>query len=258
MGETKSLFGADDAELDQLLSQAKHDLANKAADSKPHTQSPTDRVALTVPLRLDASGSSPLLKLNPQTGTARLDTAAVYNTGDHGSSIGGVDAKPLDPTVRRKTPGELAKEKEQTTGKRWFGMKAPTMTPELKNNLRVLQLRNVLDPKRFYKKDVAQKKMPKYFEMGTVVEGPTEFYSSRLTKKERRRNLVDELLADKGARDYFKRKVGEIHMQNESGGKNWYRARMGGGKGKGNDKFSGKHGSKSKAGKSNSNKRQRK
>ncbi|KAJ2289642.1 rrna-processing protein fcf2, partial [Coemansia sp. RSA 2706] len=72
-----------------------------------------------------------------------------------------------------------------------------------------------------------------YFEMGTIIEGPTEFYSSRLTKKERRQNLVDELLADKNARDYFKRKVSDIHAHNESGGKKWHRARMAKSKGKG-------------------------
>ncbi|KAJ2406967.1 rrna-processing protein fcf2 [Coemansia sp. RSA 2531] len=87
----------------------------------------------------------------------------------------------------------------------------------------VLQLRNVLDPKRFYKKDASAKKIPKYFEVGTIIEGPTEFYSSRLTKKERKTTLVDELLADKQARDYFKRKVNEIHAHNNSGGKNWYK-----------------------------------
>ncbi|KAJ1787724.1 hypothetical protein LPJ62_003225 [Coemansia sp. RSA 2167] len=223
MGEVKSLFGADDAELSQLLSQAKQDLARNAAPTT--TQAPTDRVALTVPFRL-ATSDRPLLQLDPQTGTARIDPTARHTPLD-------TNAQPVDPTVRRKSPSELAREKDQTAGKRWFGMAAPVLTPELKNNLRVLQLRNVLDPKRFYKKDGALKKMPKYFEMGTVVEGPTEFYSGRMTRKERKSNLVDELLADKGARDYFKRKVGEIHAHNESGGKNWYRARMGGGKGKG-------------------------
>ncbi|KAI9501976.1 Fcf2 pre-rRNA processing-domain-containing protein, partial [Coemansia spiralis] len=123
---------------------------------------------------------------------------------------------------KRKSLSALAKEKEQTAGKRWFGMKAPVMTQELKNDLRVLQLRGVIDPKRFYKKDTTSKQLPKYFEVGTVIEGPTEFYSSRMTKKERRTNIVDELMADKQARDYFKRKVSEIHTRNSSGNKRWY------------------------------------
>lgn len=33
-----------------------------------------------------------------------------------------------------------------------------------------------MDPKRFYK-SADHSKFPKYFQFGTVVEGPTEFYS---------------------------------------------------------------------------------
>ena len=40
----------------------------------------------------------------------------------------------------------------------------------------MLRLRGAFDPKRFYKSaDVT--KFPKYFQMGTVVEGPADFYS---------------------------------------------------------------------------------
>ena len=40
----------------------------------------------------------------------------------------------------------------------------------------MLRLRGAFDPKRFYK-SVDNSKFPKYFQMGTVVEGPTDFYS---------------------------------------------------------------------------------
>ncbi|CAJ0846299.1 4108_t:CDS:2 [Entrophospora sp. SA101] len=76
-------------------------------------------------------------------------------------------------------------------------MPKPEITPEIKNDLQVLKLRNVLDPKRFYKKDNS-KKFPKYF------QGPTEFYSSRLPRKERKQTIVDELLADDQAKKYYK------------------------------------------------------
>ncbi|KAJ2851911.1 rrna-processing protein fcf2 [Coemansia brasiliensis] len=244
MGDTKAnLFDSADSELDQLLSQAKQDLLarqqeKEATKVQTNSQKPA---ALTVPIRLNTGSNahtSTLLKFDEQTGRAQLDIDNIYAqlSSTNASAIDAqIEAKTLcpDPTIKRKTPSQLAKEKESSSGKRWFGMKAPTMTTELKNNLRVLQLRNVLDPKRFYKKDaVAKRKLPKYFEMGTIIEGPTEFYSSRLTKKERRSNLVDELLADKQARSYFKRKVGEIHARNESGGKNWYKSRTRGKAGK--------------------------
>ena len=53
------------------------------------------------------------------------------------------------------------------------------MTDEVKRDLRLLKLRGVMDPKRFYK-SADQTKFPKYFQFGTVVEGPTEFYSGKI------------------------------------------------------------------------------
>ena len=47
---------------------------------------------------------------------------------------------------------------------------------QLKTDLRLLALRGAFDPKRFYRNPDATK-FPKYFQMGTVVEGPTDFYS---------------------------------------------------------------------------------
>lgn len=46
----------------------------------------------------------------------------------------------------------------------------------MKTDLRLLALRGAFDPKRFYRNPDATK-FPKYFQMGTVVEGPTDFYS---------------------------------------------------------------------------------
>lgn len=43
-------------------------------------------------------------------------------------------------------------------------MPAPEITPEVKRDLQLLKLRNVLDPKRFYKKD-SDRKLPKYFQV---------------------------------------------------------------------------------------------
>lgn len=47
---------------------------------------------------------------------------------------------------------------------------------QVKQDLRMLALRGVFDPKRFYRAPDATK-FPKYFQMGTVVAGPTDFYS---------------------------------------------------------------------------------
>ncbi len=50
------------------------------------------------------------------------------------------------------------------------------LCPQIKQDLRLLALRGAFDPKRFYRNPDATK-FPKYFQMGTVVEGPTDFYS---------------------------------------------------------------------------------
>jgi Fcf2 pre-rRNA processing len=47
---------------------------------------------------------------------------------------------------------------------------------QVKQDLRMLALRGALDPKRFYRNPDATK-FPKYFQMGTVVGGPTDFYT---------------------------------------------------------------------------------
>ncbi|XP_044288221.1 deoxynucleotidyltransferase terminal-interacting protein 2 isoform X2 [Varanus komodoensis] len=100
-------------------------------------------------------------------------------------------------------------EREKTTGDGWFGMKAPEMTDELKNDLKALKMRAAIDPKRFYKKN-DREGLPKYFQVGTVVDSPVDFYHARIPKKERKKNIVEELLADSEFRRYNKRKYQDI------------------------------------------------
>lgn len=106
-------------------------------------------------------------------------------------------------------------EKESTAGAKWFNMPRTELTPSLRRDWQLLQMRSVLDPKRHYKKETAP--IPKYFQTGTIVEGNTEFFSARLTRKERKQTIADELLADDKAKDYFKRKYAEIQTQKQSG-----------------------------------------
>ncbi|CAM8924277.1 unnamed protein product [Rhodiola kirilowii] len=130
--------------------------------------------------------------------------------------IDGLFVPPNDP---KKVNKLLRKQIKDTAGTSWFDMPAQTITPELKKDLQLLKLRNVLDPKRHYKKgDTKLKNLPKYFQVGTVVESASDFYSGRLTKKERKESIADELLSDKRLADYRKRKVREIEEVNRPGG----------------------------------------
>jgi hypothetical protein len=101
-------------------------------------------------------------------------------------------------------------------------MPAPTVTPEIKKELQLLQLRGVMDPKRHYKAS-DMKGIPKYFQIGTVVEGGADFYSGRLTKKERKGTFADELLADTSLNSYRKRKYKEIQEEKQAGGKKFWK-----------------------------------
>ncbi|CAG9765146.1 unnamed protein product [Ceutorhynchus assimilis] len=110
---------------------------------------------------------------------------------------------------KRKLQQERKQEREKTKGKNWYGLPATEMTEEVKQDLEILQMRSVLDPKHFYKKNDL-KVLPKYFQVGKVLDSPLEFYNNRLTNKERKKTLVDELLADAEFQQYNKRKYGEI------------------------------------------------
>lgn len=131
----------------------------------------------------------------------------------------GLLVPPIDPKKLKKLARKQVKD---TLGAKWFDMPAQTITPELKKDLQLLKLRNVVDPKRHYKTDDG-KGLPKYFQVGTVIEPAAEFYSGRLTKKERKPTIADELLSDSAFQQYRKRKHLEIERVNNPVGKRWSR-----------------------------------
>lgn len=85
-------------------------------------------------------------------------------------------------------------------------------------------MRNVLDPHRHYKKDGGKMKAPEYSQVGTIMEGPTEFFSGRIENKKRKRTFVEEVLAGEQETGRFKRKYGEVQAKKSSGKKSFYTA----------------------------------
>ncbi|KAM7484908.1 hypothetical protein LguiA_000917 [Lonicera macranthoides] len=116
------------------------------------------------------------------------ETSSVYKPS--AELVDGLFVPPNDP---KKVNKLLRKQIKDTAGKNWFDMPAATMTPELKKDLQLLKV-------------------------GTVIESASEFFAGRLTKKERKQTLADELLFDNSLGDYRKRKVREIEEQNRPGG----------------------------------------
>ncbi|MCL7038880.1 hypothetical protein MKW94_012925 [Papaver nudicaule] len=145
--------------------------------------------------------------------SATASTKSVYQISKPKPGIiDGLYVPPADPKLQNRL---VRKQLKDTTGKNWFDMPAQTITPEINNDLQIIKLRNVIDPKRHYKKgDSNSKELPKYFQMGTMVESPTDFYSGRLTNKERKQSIAEELLHDAALGKYRKRKVREIEEQN--------------------------------------------
>lgn len=151
------------------------------------------------------------------------------NNSDDGSFDPAVAAKKVNTpsymAIQRSTgrPGKIPtsfsssfrkaprKRYDNTAGSGWFGMDPTPMTDQLKTDLAIIRNRNYLDPKKFYKS--ADKFEGKVLQVGTVIEGSSEFYSSRLARKDRRQNLTEEIMADSGVSDYAKRKYRDIQVE---------------------------------------------
>lgn len=118
------------------------------------------------------------------------------------------------------------KEKKATAGSDWFNMPRTNLTPELKRDLQLLKMRNVLDPHRHYKKDNGKFKVPEFSQSGTLIEGASEYYSARLNNAARKKTLVEEVMAGERESGRFKSKYNDIQTVKASGKKGHYKAAM--------------------------------
>jgi hypothetical protein len=111
---------------------------------------------------------------------------------------------------------KLGKKKspDLSAGKGWFGMMSCEITDQVKSDLQVIRNRTYLNPKKFYKK--ADAFGSSHLQVGTVIEGSAEFYSSRLTNKERRTTLTQEIMADPEIASYAKRKFTTIQQDKQA------------------------------------------
>ena len=72
---------------------------------------------------------------------------------------------------------------------------------------------------------------PEYSQVGTIVEGPTEFFTGRIEKKKRKRTFVEEVLAGETETKRFRRRYGELQGRKGSGKKGYYKGLMEGRRG---------------------------
>ncbi|KAG9252744.1 Fcf2 pre-rRNA processing-domain-containing protein [Emericellopsis atlantica] len=109
---------------------------------------------------------------------------------------------------------------EDTAGKDWFHLPKADATSELKRDWQILRMRNVLDPKQ--QRKALRPEIPKYAQVGEIVAGPTDFYSARMTRKERKHNLLQEAL-DSRDESKMRHKYANIQHDKTSGKKGSYR-----------------------------------
>lgn len=108
-------------------------------------------------------------------------------------------------------------EASKTKGKNWFNMPATEVTDELRQDLEIIQMRSVLNPTHFYKKNDL-KTLPKFFQVGTVLPSPLDKYNDRGQRVSKKKSLVDELLEDAEFQRFNKRKYQEAMAEKKNTG----------------------------------------
>ncbi|KAI9692021.1 MAG: hypothetical protein M1820_009596 [Bogoriella megaspora] len=177
--------------------------------------------------------SKPSFKGLPKLSTGPVEKPYIHNDG----AVARVDQSRLLAEDQRKLANRArqvedpvivkqraTKKKKGTAGSDWFNLPKTDLTPELKRDLQMLKMRNVLDPHRHYKKENSKMLVPEYSQVGTIEEGPTEYFSARIPNKERRRNIVEEVLAREEEGGRFKSKFDDIQSAKRSGKKSFYKA----------------------------------
>ncbi|KAF5242995.1 hypothetical protein FANTH_8400 [Fusarium anthophilum] len=137
------------------------------------------------------------------------------NSSDSSSKKDGLTVRaPPQPQL-----GLKAKEKS-TAGPEWFDLPKTNMTPEFKREWQVLRMRGILDPK--HQKKNLRASAPEYSQVGEIIAGPTEFFSARLTRKERKKTLLEEVTRDLDSHKFTDKYAG-IQKQKTSGKKAFYK-----------------------------------
>ncbi|KAI1426693.1 Fcf2 pre-rRNA processing-domain-containing protein [Xylaria sp. FL1777] len=195
--------GLSDAQINELLNQAEVRLLKKQAEKSKSTAPQTSKNEI-----------------------ANSNTATEASAPKHATPIiSNQQSQELSVRVpeARKSKKEMSHKAD--AGPQWFNLPATDLTPELRRDLQLLKMRDILDPKRHYKKDTTRA-IPEFSQIGTVIPGPTDYFNSRMTKKERKRTLLEDVLETEDTTRRFKSKYGEIQAAKTSGKKGHYKKMM--------------------------------
>ncbi|KAK7409042.1 mitochondrial 37S ribosomal protein rsm10 [Neonectria punicea] len=183
-----------DDQVDELLRKAEQRLRNDAAS------------AVTVP---DAAVAG-----------VKLDISTAVQSQASGNSANSTTSK-TDLSVRAPPQPRtgLSTQAKTTAGSKWFDLPKTDLTPQFKRDWQLLRMRGILDPK--HQKKALRASAPEYSHVGEIIAGPTEFYSARMTRKERKGTLLEEVMSSHDGTK-FSNKYAGIQKQKTSGKKGFY------------------------------------
>lgn len=137
-------------------------------------------------------------KRNPPTSTTAVvwkpDVSLPQRCSDAVAGLAVVKPGNSYRTLQTASAARPAPSKKEMA-KEWFKLPTQEITDVVKADLRVLRLRSAFDTKRFYRKDDSTK-FPTQFHVGRVVEHAADFYGGRLTKKQRKTTMAEEIMHD--------------------------------------------------------------
>lgn len=134
----------------------------------------------------------------------------LYDGDDDDANGNQYHIKPLNQGYQDKKTRRA--ENLLTTGKEWFNMKVPEVTPEVKEDLIAMNLKKYIDPTQFAKKN-DRKTIPKFFQIGRINDIITDGKRNRLRKDEVRSRIAEEILDHDLAANYSLKKFNEIQNQ---------------------------------------------
>ncbi|KAH6849714.1 Fcf2 pre-rRNA processing-domain-containing protein [Chaetomium sp. MPI-CAGE-AT-0009] len=192
-------FGLPDDEIDRLLSEAEARLSGNGS---------LDTVAVSSTAA--AAAKTPATVVAPPAPTAGEQTSVP-------------EKKSEKLTVRVPQLSQKKKGPKDTLGADWFNLPRTNLTPELKRDLQALRMRDVAAMgKQFFKKDSRKDLIPEYSQVGTIIAGATDGVNNRLTRKERKRTIVEEILSSENV-GKLKSKYQDIQERKRSGKKGYYK-----------------------------------
>ncbi|KRX04258.1 Bromodomain [Pseudocohnilembus persalinus] len=104
---------------------------------------------------------------------------------------------------------------DKQKAKEWWKMaERKDLSQEEKNELVMLKLRGLIDQKSFQKSNEF-KKLPKYFQVGTVIDGNDNYVGGKISRGQRSSTLVDQFLKEDQEIGFSKKKFQEIQREKQ-------------------------------------------